>query len=185
MLDQMLRRSISRWYTQQSLRGSRNPLSCRPFAPTAGLLHPAFSHSPGPLRGRGKEVADASSRRHHGMPEGGGRRRRIRPPRRREPPDLRRALRRRHPPHPRAATRPAAATPPRATRRRPARSASRSPPSGPGATNLVTPICRRDDGLGPDRVHHRPGAHRAARHRRLPGGRHDRHHDADRQALAS
>ena len=31
-------------------------------------------------------------------------------------------------------------------------------------------------------VHHRPGAHRAARHRRLPGGRHDRHHDADRQA---
>ena len=54
--------------------------------------------------------------------------------------------------------------------------------SGPGATNLVTPICRRDDGLGPGRVPHRPGAHRAARHRRLPGGRHDRHHDADRQA---
>ena len=38
------------------------------------------------------------------------------------------------------ATRPAAATPPRATRRRPARSASALATSGPGATNLVTPI---------------------------------------------
>ncbi len=42
---------------------------------------------------------------------------------------------------------------------------------------------RRDDGLGAGRLHHRPGPHRAARHRRLPGGRHDGHHDADRQAL--
>ena len=42
---------------------------------------------------------------------------------------------------------------------------------------------RRDDGLGAGGLHHRPGADRAARHRRLPGGRHDRHHDADRQAL--
>ena len=30
---------------------------------------------------------------------------------------------------------------------------------------------RRDDGLGADRLHHRPGAHRPDRHRRLPGGR--------------
>ena len=55
--------------------------------------------------------------------------------------------------------------------------------SGPGATNLVTADRRRDDGLGADRLHHRPGAHRPDRHRRLPGGRHHRHHDADRQAL--
>ncbi len=44
---------------------------------------------------------------------------------------------------------------------------------------------RRDDGLGPDRLPHRPGAHRPARHRRLPGGRHPRHDDAGRQALAA
>ena len=55
--------------------------------------------------------------------------------------------------------------------------------SGPGATNLITPICDAMMDSVPGRVHHRPGAHRAARHRRLPGGRHDRHHDADRQAL--
>ena len=42
--------------------------------------------------------------------------------------------------------------------------------SGPGATNLVTPICRRDDGFRADGLHHRPGAHGPARHRRLPGG---------------
>ena len=55
--------------------------------------------------------------------------------------------------------------------------------SGPGATNLITPICDAMMDSVPVRVHHRPGAHRAARHRRLPGGRHDRHHDAGRQAL--
>ena len=42
---------------------------------------------------------------------------------------------------------------------------------------------RRDDGLRAARGLHRPGADRAARHRRLPGGGHVRHHDADRQAL--
>ena len=42
---------------------------------------------------------------------------------------------------------------------------------------------RRDDGLRPARGLHRPGAHRPARHGRLPGGGHVRHHDADRQAL--
>ena len=44
---------------------------------------------------------------------------------------------------------------------------------------------RRDDGLGADRVHHRPGAHRPDRHRRLPGGRRHRDHDAGRQALVA
>ena len=55
--------------------------------------------------------------------------------------------------------------------------------SGPGATNLVTRDRRRLDGLDADRLHHRPGALEPDRHRRLPGDRRDRDHDADRQAL--
>ena len=55
--------------------------------------------------------------------------------------------------------------------------------SGPGCDQPGHRDRRRDDGLGADRVHHRPGAHRADRHRRLPGGRRHRDHDADRQAL--
>ena len=42
---------------------------------------------------------------------------------------------------------------------------------------------RRDARLGADRVPHGPGAHRPDGHRRLPGGRHGRHHDAGREAL--
>ena len=42
---------------------------------------------------------------------------------------------------------------------------------------------RRDARLGADRLHHGPGANRPDGHRRLPGGRHDRDHDARRQAL--
>ena len=41
---------------------------------------------------------------------------------------------------------------------------------------------RRPHGLGADGRHHRPGRRRRDRHRRLPGGRHPRHHDADHQA---
>ncbi len=100
----------------------------------------------------------------------------------REPPHLRRALRRRPAPRP---------LPPRAgrgsrggglrqgvgARRRRARHlrARRYQPRDSDR--------RRDHGLGPDRLHHRAGPHRADRHRRVPGGRHDRHHPADRQAL--
>ena len=77
----------------------------------------------------------------------------------------------------------AAATPPRATPRRPARSASCFATSGPGATNIVTPLTDAMMDSVPAGRLHRPGAHRPARHRRLPGGGHVRHHDADRQAL--
>ena len=57
--------------------------------------------------------------------------------------------------------------------------------SGPGATNLVTPIM--DAMMDSVPVVFITGQVRTELlgHRRLPGGRHDRHHDADRQALAS
>ena len=84
-----------------------------------------------------------------------------------------------HPGPPRAGRR---ATPPRGTPPPPAGWACAWPPPGPGATNLVTPARRRPHGLGADRGHHRPGRRRVDRHRRLPGGRHPRHHDADHQA---
>ena len=54
--------------------------------------------------------------------------------------------------------------------------------SGPGATNLVTPIADAQHGLGADGRDHRAGGPRDDRHGRLPGGRHLRHHDADHQA---
>ena len=104
-------------------------------------------------------------------------------PGRRQPPDLRRVRTTRASATSSSATRPAAATPPRATRRPPGKVGVAFGTSRPGRDQPRHADHRRDDGLGPDRVHHRPGAHRAARHRRLPGGRHDRHHDADRQAL--
>ena len=58
--------------------------------------------------------------------------------------------------------------------------------SGPGATNLVTPICdAMMDSVpvvfpSPARCRTEP-----AGHRRLSGGRHDRHHHADRRSTAS
>ena len=116
------------------------------------------------------------------MPEGGGCRCGLRAARWRQPPDLRRLRDRGHSPHPR---------PPRGRRR------SRRPGLREGdreSRGRVRHVrarrdepdhadLRRDDGFGPSRVHHRPGAHRAARHRRLSGGRHARDHDSDRQAL--
>ena len=78
--------------------------------------------------------------------------------------------------------RPAVATPPRVMPRRPARSGWRWGQVARGATNLVTPISRRDDGLGSGGVPDWTGPDRSTRNGRLPRGRHDRDHDADRQA---
>ena len=39
-----------------------------------------------------------------------------------------------------------------------------------------------DDGLGADRLHHRPGRQQIDRQRRVPGDRHHRRHAADHQA---
>ena len=55
--------------------------------------------------------------------------------------------------------------------------------SGPGRDQPGHRHRQRLPRLDPDRRHHRPGQERPHRHRRLPGGRHDRHHAADRQAL--
>ncbi len=41
---------------------------------------------------------------------------------------------------------------------------------------------RREDGLGPDGGHHRSGADPGRGQRRVPGGRHHRHHDAGHEA---
>ena len=53
---------------------------------------------------------------------------------------------------------------------------------GPGATNAVTGLTRRADGLHPDGLPDRPGADAPDRQRRLPGGGHHRHHPAMHQA---
>ena len=99
-----------------------------------------------------------------------------------EPPDLRRALRRGHPHvlcrHEQGAGHAAEGYAKASGRRR-----RRAGHERPGRDQPGDRDRRRGHGLGADGLHHRPGPHRADRHRRLPGGRHLRHHDADRQAL--
>ena len=54
--------------------------------------------------------------------------------------------------------------------------------SGPGGHEPRDAAVRRLHGLDPDGRHHRPGADRGDRHRRLPGVRHRRHHPLGHQA---
>ena len=54
--------------------------------------------------------------------------------------------------------------------------------SGPGRHQPGHADRGRLHGLGADRGHHRPGRPAVHRHRRVPGGRHLRHHAADHQA---
>ena len=54
--------------------------------------------------------------------------------------------------------------------------------SGPGATNAVTGMTDALDGFDPDRRPDRPGPDLHDRQRRLPGGRHRRHHPPLHQA---
>ena len=124
-------------------------------------------------------------RRAPALARGGGRRHRVRHPRRRDPADVRRA-RARH-------LDPARARPPRAGRG----------PHGPGLRARLGPRRRRVrhlrpggdepghadrrrlDGLDAARLRDGAGAIAADRHRRLPGVRHHRDHDPDRQALVA
>ena len=55
----------------------------------------------------------------------------------------------------------------------------------PGGDEPRHPDRGRLDGLDPARLHHGPGPLDADRHRRVPGVRHHRDHDADRQALVA
>ena len=75
-----------------------------------------------------------------------------------------------------SATSRARATPPPATRRPPARSGVCMATSGPGATNLVTPIADAHMDSVPIVAITGQVGRSAHRHRRLPGSRHLRHH---------
>ena len=66
--------------------------------------------------------------------------------------------------------------------RRPARSASSLVTSGPGATNTVTGLANALHGLDPDRLPTGQVPTPHDRQRRLPGGRHGRHHPPVHQA---
>ena len=110
-----------------------------------------------------------------------GRGEHLRHPGWRDPPGVRPPLRLQDPAHPR---------PPRAGRRPRGPGVRRGHRQGrrlhghqrPRRDQPGHPDRRRPHGLGPDGGDHRPGRCRPDRHRRLPGGRHPRHHDADHQA---
>ena len=116
------------------------------------------------------------------LARGGRRRGRLRHPRRRDPPPLRPAdglhARAPHPGPPRAGRRPRG----RRLRRgdRPRRRLHGD--LRPGRDEPRDPHRRRPHGLGAAGRDHRAGRRVADRHRRVPGGRHRRHHAAGDQA---
>ncbi len=116
------------------------------------------------------------------LARGDGRRHRLRHPRGRDPPGLRPAARlgqgAPHPGAPRAGCRPRG----RGVRRCHRTRRRLHGDLRPGRDQPRHAARRRAHGLRADRRHHRPGHVGRHRHRRLPGGRHPRHHDADHQA---
>ncbi len=133
------------------------------------------------------EVANEDERRGRDPPlaRGGGSRGRLRPPGRRDPPAVRR-LRARDDGAPRP-------RPPRAGRRAHGRGLRSRDRQGRCRDRHLRPRCdeprhadrRRVDGLDAARLHHGPGAPASDRDGRVPGVRHHRHHDPDRQALVA
>ena len=107
----------------------------------------------------------------------------LRHPRRRDPPGVRPAVRLdQDPPHPGPARAGRRARRPGLRRRRPARSASAWRPAAPArpTSSRRSPTPTMDS--VPIVAITGQVAERLDRHRRLPGGRHPRHHDADHQA---
>ena len=128
--------------------------------------------------------AATAHRRAGGNPVAGGTRRRghLRHPRRRRAAGLRPAVRLAE-----AAPRPGPPRAGRRTRRQRIRARHRQGRRVHGDLGSRRhqpghPAGRRPDGLDPGGRDHRPGRPRPDRHRRLPGSRHLRHHDADHQA---
>ena len=134
-------------------------------------------------RERARDDENARQRRDPALARGRGRRRHVRDPRRGDPADLRRDRARHdraaHPRPPRAGRRPHG----RGLRARLGQGRRRDRDLGPGRDEPRDGDRRCLDGLDPARLHHGPGEVEPDRHRRLPGDRRDRDHDADRQAL--
>ena len=118
-------------------------------------------------------------------PRGRGRRGHVRPPRRGDPADLRRDRT--------GDDDPPRSRPPRAGRRSHGRGLRtrirqgrrRAGHVGPGRDQPGHADRGRVDGLDAARLHHRPGAHAPDRHRCVPGVRHRRRDDPDREALVA
>ena len=149
---------------------------------------------PGPSRHRSGSGADHDRRRHAGprghrragartLPRGHRLRHRLRHPRRARScrPTTPCSTRRRCATSSCATSR-APATLPRATRSATGKVGVCMATSGPGATNLVTPLADAHMDSVPIVAITGQVASAAIGTRRLPGGRHPRHHDADHQA---
>ena len=149
----------------------------------AGRARTGPLHSPAVRRSHGEGPQYARGQRDPGLPQAGGGERHLRAAGRPGDPPVRRAPRRSGHPHLPGA--------PRAGRRaygrrvreghRPGRGLHGH--LGAGGDQPGHADRRRLHGLGAAGGDHRPGRLHAGRHRRLPGGRHRRHHAADREAL--
>ena len=147
-----------------------------PTAPVARRSRPTPRPRGGPRR-RGHRCPGARP-----LARGGRRRHGLRHPRRRDParPTTRCSTPRRSATSSCVTSR-APATPPRGMPRRRARGRVHGD-LGAGCDQPRHADRGRPHGLRAHGRHHRAGRERLHRHRRLPGGRHPRHHDADHEA---